>query len=312
MTTRETRDLPPVLRATHVRRTAADAFALFTDRIDAWWPLVTHSGFGGRSTLGFHDGRLVERALDGTTVVWATVVVWEPPHRLVLSWYPGLPESRASRVEVVFTPDEDGTRVELRHDGWAAFGEQAGTRRRAYDAPDAWGAVLDHYGDLAAREPVGGEDLAALAAAYDDFYAEALAGGFGVPAEGEWTAERVVAHVALGDVALASVARAVVAGAAARLDNEAVNDPAVLDAFVAEHGGDLPRMVAAGRATSATLLALLSRLDEEQLGAPVSSRLQDHGRVVVDADMPVARLLLVVQPRSHLPAHADQLRALRR
>ena len=30
--------------------------------------------------------------------------------------------------------------------------------------------------------------------------------------------------------------------------------------------------------------------------------------------MPVARLLLefVVQPRSHLPAHADQLRALRR
>ena len=121
----------------------------------------------------------------------------------------------------------------------------------------------------------------------------------------------MVAHVALSDVDLASVARALVAHRSAVLDNEAVNDPAVLDAFVGEHDGDVPRLVAAARATSATLLALLTRLDEEQLSAPVASRLQDHGRVVVDDDMPLSRLVLVVQPRNHLPAHTEQLRALR-
>jgi uncharacterized protein YndB with AHSA1/START domain len=308
---RDENDLPPVLRAAHVRRPPADAFRLFTDHIGAWWPLVTHSGFGGRSTLGFRDGRLVERALDGTTSVWGSVLAWEPPHRLVLSWHPGLPETPASTVEVVFTGDDDGTRVELRHDGWAAFGEQAAARRRTYDGPDAWGAVLDHFTDLAGREAAHGEELDTLTAAYEQFYAEALAGGFAEPPDGEWTAERVVAHVALNDVALASVARALVAHRGAVLDNEAVNDPAVLDTFVREHDGDVPRLVTAARTTSATLLALLTRLDEEQLATPVPSRLQDHGQVMVDADVPLSRLVLVVQPRNHLPAHTEQLRALR-
>jgi uncharacterized protein YndB with AHSA1/START domain len=305
-------DLPPVLRATHVRRTPADAFRLFTEHIGAWWPLTTHGGFDGRSTLACRDGRLLERALDGTTSIWGTVLAWEPPHRLVLSWYPGLPDTEGSRLEVVFTADADGTRVELRHDGWASFGEHAAARRRAYDAPDAWGAVLEQFTDLAVREPTGGEALAALAAAYEDFYAEALAGAFAAPPAGEWTAERVVAHVALNDVGLASVARALVVHRPPVLDNEAVNDPAVLDAFVDEHGGEIPRLVAAARATSATLLALLARLDDEHLDTPVASRLQDHGRVVVDADLPLSRLALVIQPRNHLPSHTDQLRALRR
>jgi hypothetical protein len=112
-------------------------------------------------------------------------------------------------------------------------------------------------------------------------------------------------------VTLAAVARARVARRAAELDNEAVNDLAVLDAFVQEHDGDVARMVTAARAASATLLALLTRLDEEQLATPVPSRLRDHGQIMVDAEVPLSRLLLVVQPRNHLPAHTEQLRALR-
>jgi hypothetical protein len=32
---------------------------------------------------------------------------------------------------------------------------------------------------------------------------------------------------------------------------------------------------------------------------------------MVDADVPLSRLVLVVQPRNHLPSHTEQLRALR-
>jgi uncharacterized protein YndB with AHSA1/START domain len=309
-------DLPPVLRAAYVHRTPDDAFRLFTDHVGAWWPLATLGVFGGRSSLAFEDGRLVERALDGTRSVWGSVLAWDPPHRLALSWHPGLSDGPAGRVEVVFTPDGDGTRIELRHDGWAAFGEAAAAHRRSYDGPSAWGAVLDQFADLAGRGPgftasAGAEAVARLADGYDAFYAEALAGGFGPPAPGEWSAEQVVAHVALNDVALAAVARALVQRRPAVLDNAAVNDLAVLGAFVQEHGRELPGLVAAGRALSATLLALLTRLEEEHLETPVPSRLQDHGQVVVDAELPLSRLLLVVQPQRHLPAHTDQLRALR-
>jgi len=67
-------------------------------------------------------GRWYEIGTDGTECDWGTVLVWEPPHRLVVTWqvdgdwgYDPDP-SHASRVEVRFTADgPDRTMVQLEH-----------------------------------------------------------------------------------------------------------------------------------------------------------------------------------------------------
>ena len=139
----------PILRSAHVRRPIDEAFTLFTEQIGAWWPLSTHGVFGDRAGgLDFVDGELVERSCDGQSTTWGEVVAWDPPCRLAMTWHPGRAADDASMVEVSFTADVDGTRVEIRHDGWEAFGEEAAARRRSYVGPNAWGYVLDFYCDL--------------------------------------------------------------------------------------------------------------------------------------------------------------------
>ena len=67
-------------------------------------------------------GRWYEVGTDGSECEWGTVLVWEPPHRLVLTWqidgdwgYDPDP-SHASRVEVRFTPEgPDRTLVQVEH-----------------------------------------------------------------------------------------------------------------------------------------------------------------------------------------------------
>lgn len=319
----------PVIRATHVRRPAEEAFALFTERIGAWWPLPSHGLFGDRAAeVAFEDGRLVERSVDGEVTVWGEVLAWDPPKRLALTWHPGRPgDGPASTVEVTFVPDGDGTRVELVHDGWQAFGEEALARRRSYAGPSAWGFVLDHLADaaeVAGRDAAGrfgplaedpeGAAAAALAAAreaYTAFFAEAEAGGFGPPPAGEWPAERVVAHLAVNDGLMAAVCRALIHQQQPRLENEVSNDVAVLDRLVEACGGDLGRLVAVGRHRSEQLLLLLARLDGDQRAAPVHARLLDHGTVMVDEPRPWWSLAVVVNTGYHLPAHTAQLRSLR-
>jgi len=294
----------PVLRAAHVRRSPADAFRLFTDQIGAWWPLPTHGLFGDRAGgLSFVDGRLVERSVGGDETVWAEVVAWEPPTRLVMTWHPGRDDGPASTVEVHFVGDDDGTRVEVTHHGWEAFGERAAAARGSYVGPNAWGFVLDHYADVADRDHPGAEGLAALHEAYDTFFAEAERGGFGPAADGGWSAAQVVAHMIVNDETVAAVTRSLIAGKVVAFENAAGNDTTVLDAVVARAGGDLGALVARG--------VLLGRLDDEQLATPVPCHLLDGGEVRFDQPMPWGQMMLGVQPTRHVPGHTAQLSALR-
>ncbi len=302
--------IAPVLRAAHVRRTPTETFRLFTEHIGSWWPLATHGLFGGKAGgLAFEDGRLVERSLTGETTVWAEVEVWEPPTRLVLAWHPGRTEGPASRVEVCFTGDVDGTRVELSHHGWEAFGERALGARGDYSGSGTWGSVLDQFADVADRD-VSAADLADLVAAYEAFFAEASAGGFGAPDSGEWTAEQVVAHVATNDDVLAAVCRSLVHGAEPALDNAPAIDAAALDAVVAAHGS-MTALVALGRRRAETFRLLVGRLDADQLATAVRCHLVDGTTVVVDEPIPWAGVL-ATQARFHLPLHTTQLASLRR
>jgi uncharacterized protein YndB with AHSA1/START domain len=127
------------------------AFELFTERASDWWPFATHSVHGERALAAVFEaregGRFYERADGGEEAEWGRVLVFEPPHRFRLQW---LVDPRcAGEVEVRFTAEGDGTRVELDHRGWEQYGDEAETMMSGYDA--GWDHVLGRYADAAGR-----------------------------------------------------------------------------------------------------------------------------------------------------------------
>jgi uncharacterized protein YndB with AHSA1/START domain len=121
------------------------AFHAFTAEIGKWWPLATHS-FGGDLANeifmeGKEGGRLYERFSDGTEFEYGSVLAYEPPKRVVFSWpHTGRPRTE---VEVRFTEQESGTRVDLEHRGWERIGEDAAEVFGQYD--EGWVGVLGHF-----------------------------------------------------------------------------------------------------------------------------------------------------------------------
>lgn len=299
----------PVVRAAYTRRPPAEAFAVFAEEIGAWWPLPTHSLFGPEAgDVAFRQGRLIEQATDGRETTWGEVLVWEPPHRLIMTWHPGREADDASEVEVLFIADGDGTRVVIEHRGWERFGADGLARRRAYVGPDAWGAVLDHYADGA--EPLAAADTGPLADAYAAFFAQADAGGFGPPHSGEWSAAEVIAHVALNDLALVAVCHALIHGRPATFGNEVCQRPDVLADWI-KACGDADGLVTTGRRVASVAVAAVRRLSAEHLATPVSCRLLHDGEVLLEDDVPWSVIAVDTQAGRHLPAHAQQLVDLR-
>jgi uncharacterized protein YndB with AHSA1/START domain len=119
------------------------AFETFTKRMGDWWPGEPHTVFEDRVAVVVDErvgGRVFERAADGQEADWADVIAWEPPRRLVLRWRVN-PERGPTEVEVRFSPDGGGTRVDLEHRGWDQVGDTEGRAR--YDG--GWNNVLDGY-----------------------------------------------------------------------------------------------------------------------------------------------------------------------
>lgn len=144
--TAPTSDLAPVIKQVVVPCTPERAFELFTGRIGDWWPLATHSVGEAHTTGVTVDGRVgglvVETSDDGSTAVWGTVTVWEPPLRLCLTWHPGQEAEHATDVEVTFTDDGVRTRVTLVHSGWERRSDGASVRQRYLTG---WDPVIARY-----------------------------------------------------------------------------------------------------------------------------------------------------------------------
>lgn len=153
-------------------------------------------------------------------------------------------------------------------------------------------------------------DTTGLREAYAALITEANRGGFGVPDDGGWSAERVVAHVSMNDGLLTAVTERLLAGKDALLDNAQATDTAALDELVARCG-DLSGVADAVRKSSDRLCGLLEQLDDAAAATLVPTRIADGGEVVVDQPMPWA-VLMQVQEHRHLVDHTEQLRALRR
>ncbi len=140
----------PLVKRVRVEVAVEDAFRRFTAGIGDWWPLETHSlGQKNAESCVFEGrvgGRLYEVQRDGTECVWGTVLRWDPPAAVAVSWHPDKDESLAGRVEVTFEAAGDATEVTLTHSGWELLGEEAEKTRAGYDT--GWEYVLGRYGSL--------------------------------------------------------------------------------------------------------------------------------------------------------------------
>lgn len=140
--------MEPVRKNIRVRLQVETAFRLFTEGFGRWWPMASHSvSLENAAACYLEDhlgGRIYEVDQNGRQFAWGRVLAWEPPHRLLFSWYPGRDASSGQEVEIIFQPDEaGGARIELIHRGWEKLGEQAAKVRENYVT--GWDYVLGKY-----------------------------------------------------------------------------------------------------------------------------------------------------------------------
>lgn len=131
-----------VAKTVRVSAPLALAFEVFVGQ--QWWPVETHHlahPHGCEVVLEpFTGGRWYERDADGTETDWGTVLAWQPPHRLLLTWqvssswtYEKDP-ALGSEIEVTFTSeDPHTTRVDFTHRRLERYGAQAERMRRILD-----------------------------------------------------------------------------------------------------------------------------------------------------------------------------------
>ncbi|HVZ90191.1 MAG TPA: SRPBCC family protein [Rhizomicrobium sp.] len=144
--------IAPVRKSLRVNAPPARAFEVFTAGMSRWWP-ATHTTlkapFKEAIVEPREGGRWFHRGADGSECETGLVQLWDPPRRLILVWQlnakweydPDL----FTEVEVRFTPDGEGTKVELEHRHIERMGEGAPVARAAVDGPGGWGAILEGF-----------------------------------------------------------------------------------------------------------------------------------------------------------------------
>jgi hypothetical protein len=144
--------IAPVRKTVRVKAPIAHAFETFTSGLTRWWP--HDHGIGKRPIVSVRieprlGGHWIETAADGTETSAATIIVWEPPHRVALlwqvnaQWKPDL--SMQSEIDVRFTADgADATNVELVHHKFETMGAEAGASMRK-DVDGGWPGLLRRF-----------------------------------------------------------------------------------------------------------------------------------------------------------------------
>jgi uncharacterized protein YndB with AHSA1/START domain len=134
------------------------AFAVFTERFGDFKPKEHNLLAAPIAETVFEPrvgGSIYDRGEDGTECRWATVLVYEPPQRVVFSWNIGptwqvvTDPDAVSEVEVRFTAEAaDRTRVDLEHrnldrhgPGWQSVADGVGDER-------GWPLYLQRYAAL--------------------------------------------------------------------------------------------------------------------------------------------------------------------
>jgi uncharacterized protein YndB with AHSA1/START domain len=131
----------------------ARAFELFTQDMTVWWPPKHHIGSAPIEQILIEPrtgGRWYTKHQDGTETDTGTVVVWNPPGRLVVTWQIGsdwqFHTDMVTTVDVRFEPfGGDRTRVRLEHRDLEAFGADAARMKAVFEEDGAWTGTLAAY-----------------------------------------------------------------------------------------------------------------------------------------------------------------------
>jgi uncharacterized protein YndB with AHSA1/START domain len=156
----------PVRRSVTVSAPVERAFGIYTADYGRWYPKEHFIGAGPAETVviePYPGGRWYEKQPDGSEPEWGRVLVWQPPHRLVLSWTVGgdwkhdPDPAHASEVEVRFSPvGPDRTLVELEHRGIERHGGGAASIHGGVSDDDYGHAFyLRRFAAAAEGRPVG-------------------------------------------------------------------------------------------------------------------------------------------------------------
>lgn len=150
-----------VRKVVSVRASQTVAWQVFTEKMGTWWPLASYKI--GKATavdavLEPHvGGRWYEQGEDGSICQWGSVLAWEPPSRLVLSWDIGADwqydPTLKTEIEVRFIAEgSDRTRVELEHRHLERYGAHRDKMRAVFDTEGDWGRLLQAFAHTAEAE----------------------------------------------------------------------------------------------------------------------------------------------------------------
>jgi uncharacterized protein YndB with AHSA1/START domain len=152
-------DANSVRKAVSVQAPQTVAWRVFTEQMGTWWPLAYYKIGKANAVDAVIEphvgGRWYERGDDGSMCQWGSVLAWEPPSRLVLSWDISADwqydPTLKTELELRFNPDgSDRTRVELEHRCLDRFGARRDEMRRIFDTEGDWGRFLDAFARAAA------------------------------------------------------------------------------------------------------------------------------------------------------------------
>jgi len=140
--------IEPIRKTIDVSCDPDTAFAIFTGKIADWWPLDGHSvsAMSGKAARSLTlepraGGQIYETTADGGREDWGRVTAYQPGRRLALAWHVMAPPDKATGVEITFTPNGAGTRVDLTHTGWEILGDDGPARRDSYNG--GWVRVFE-------------------------------------------------------------------------------------------------------------------------------------------------------------------------
>jgi len=130
------------------------AFRLFTEGINEWWPLEEDYSFGAERATGIRleprvGGRLYETWADGDEFQTGRVIACDRPRRIVFTWRDAQGRGEME-VEVRFTPEGEGTLVTVEHRGFERLGPGAEDLAARYSG--GWPRVLQAFASQAAHQ----------------------------------------------------------------------------------------------------------------------------------------------------------------
>ena len=148
--------IEPIRKTVSVAAPPERVFALFTGHMGAWWPKGMTVGASPMADIVIEPhagGRWFERAEDKAETNWGRVLAWDPPRRLLLAWQINatwaFDPSFETELELTFTPEAGGTRVDMEHRNLERFGDSAAKMVEMLGG--GWPGIMDGFAAYASK-----------------------------------------------------------------------------------------------------------------------------------------------------------------